>query len=596
MQTLRRMRLINEDNMSQDVLDIVRDQSQVLDLAKSDPAQAEALWNELERPARLRAILASPAPDRLRLLALAKDSRALVRDLAADEFAATVLELGPEDAGLLLARSSDKQLNYLLDLTGWVKDKFAPERYAVWLPLLLEGGSERLHRWLSSVDLEVLTLLSAHWFHVVKFLPSQEEQEPPDDLPQFTLDGIYFIEFRNEKTSSFVAQILVHMQAELPKLYGALMEAMLWESAAQIADDAVRWRRGRLMDQGFPDRLEALELWAKPLPGEADWLQMAPKVERAFPEHAPPRSDAALMLLPRGELLLSLAAELEGEAADRLRAELTYVANCGVVALEADPARPEDVSRAAKESLGLAGLGLGVLSAGDHTQARDILARVGVAALARQGAQALRELNRRAWELMNEGWLKKVPIGLHVLDYPLDRQVAGLVFHRPRCFDPNLGENREYRAFYGLADLEQARRALAQAEFWGVVLFDLMGLNFEQVDGLMRASVWPEDRKEIKISSLLGTWLARRALGLPGLEPLPPASINRAVELLQEGLAGPLSKEVLESCRMLSDPAEAALAGDLLRGALSHLAQELGGLDPAAALEPAFMAGLVVER
>jgi hypothetical protein len=582
--------------MNQDSLDIVRNPGQVLDLAKSDPKQAESLWNGLERPQRLRAILASSAPDRLRLLSLAKDSRALVRDLATDEFAATVLELGPEDAGMLLARSTDKQLGYLLDLTGWVKDKFAPERYAVWLPLLLEGGAERLHRWLNNVDLEVLTLLSAHWFQVVKFLPSQDEQEPPDDLPEFTLDGIYHIEFRDKDTSSFVAQILVHMQAELPKLYGVLMEAMLWESAAQIADDAVRWRRGRLMDQGFPDRLEALELWAKPLPGETDWSEMAPKVELAFPEHAPPRSDAALVLLPKGELLPSLAAELDGEAADRLRAELTYVANCGVVALEADPAFPEQVSRAAKESLGLASLGLGVLSAGDQVKARDILARVGVAALARQGAQALRELNRRAWELMNEGWLKKVPIGLHVLDYPLDRQVAGLVFHRPRCFDPNLGDNREYRAFYGLADVEQARRALAQAEFWGVILFDLMGLNNDQVDGLMRANVWPEDRKEIKISSLLGTWLARRALGLPGLEPLPAASLKRSVELLQEGLAGPLTKEVLESCQALADPSEAALAGDLLRGALGNLSQELGGLDPTAALEPAFIAGLVVER
>lgn len=582
--------------MSQDTLDIVRDPGQVLDLAKSDPRKAEALWNGLERPIRLRAILAVPAPQRLRLLTMAKDSRALVRDLAIDEFAATVLELGPEDAGMLLARCSDKQLTYLLDLTGWVKESFAPERYAVWLPLLLEGGTERLHRWLNGVDLEVLTLLSAHWFRLVKFLPSQEEQEPPDDLPQFTLDGVYYIEFRDDKIASFVAQVLVHMKAELPNLYGTLMEAMLWESAAQIAEDAVRWRRGRLMDQGFPDRLEALEIWAKPLPGEASWREMTPKVELDFHENAPPRSDGALMLLPRGELLPSLAAQLDGDAADRLRAELAYVANCGVVALEADPAQPSEVSRAARESLGLANLGLGVLSDGDSAQARDILARVGVAALARQGAQVLRELNKRAWVLLNEGWLKKVPIGLHVLDYPLDRQVAGLVFHRPRCFDPNLGENREYRAFYGLADLEQARRALVRAEFWGVIIFDLMGLGQDQVDALMRASVWPEDRKEIKISVLLGTWLARRALGLPGLEPLPPASLNRAVELLQKGLAGPLSKEVLDSCGALSDPSEAALAGDLLRGALTHLAQELGGLNPAAAIEPSFIAGLVVER
>jgi hypothetical protein len=61
-------------------------------------------------------------------------------------------------------------------------------------------------------------------------------------------------------------------------------------------------------------------------------------------------------------------------------------------------------------------------------------------------------------------------------------------------------------------------------------------------------------------------------------------------------LAGPLTKEVLESCQALSDPGEAALAGELLRGALTRLAQELGGLNLEADLDPAFIAGLVVER
>ncbi len=582
--------------MSENELDITGNPRAVLDLEKRDPARAEALWNGLSREQRLRTVLAAPALERLRLITLARDARALVREMAPDDFAATVLELGPEDAGLLLARSTDEQLTYLLDLTGWVKEKFAPDRYAVWLPLLLEGGSERLARWLRSVDLEVLTLLAAHWFRVVKFLPSQEQQEPPDDLPQFTLDGVYFIEFRNDKTAAFVAQVLVLLKSELPDLYGRLLEAMLWESAAQLAEDAVRWRRGRLMDLGFPDRLEALELWARPLPGEADWKRLAPKTELGFPERVQPRSDRAVALLPRDELLPALAAELSGEQADALRAELAYVANCGVVALEADPAQPEQVARAARESLGMANLGLGLVSGGDLGRAREIISRVGVAALARQGAAALRELNRRAWNLVSRGWLQRVPIGLHVLDHPLDRQLAGLLFQRPRCYDSGLGQGREYRAFHGLADVEMARRAVARAEFWGVVLFDLMGLDQEQVAGLMRAKVWPEDRREIKISSILGTWLARRALGLPGLEPLPPAALNRAVELIQQGLAGPLSREVLDSCRALEDPAEAALAGELLRGVLARLREELGGLDPSAVLEPAFLSGLVVER
>jgi hypothetical protein len=295
-------------------------------------------------------------------------------------------------------------------------------------------------------------------------------------------------------------------------------------------------------------------------------------------------------------MLPRLAGRLEPEAADRLRAELAYLANCGVVALEADPARPEAVARAARESLGLANLGLGLVSQGDPAAGAAALNRVGLAALARQGAAALREVNQRAWRLIREGWLAEMPNSLHLLDHPLDRWIAGLVFPRPRCYDPGLGEDREYRSFAGLADLEMARRAVARAEFWGVLLFQLMGLEPGQTAELLTAEAWPEDPRERKLSAVVGTWLARRALGMEGLAPLPAGRLGEAVSALQEGLAGPLADELGRGLHQLSDPAEASLAGELLRGALGLLRQELGGLDPQAPLEPAFMAGLVVER
>jgi hypothetical protein len=574
----------------------VRRPLRVLELERSDPGAAERLWGGLEFGQRLRGVLNAPAAERNRLITLAPDARALTRALAPDEFAATVLAVEADEAGELLARSTDAQLTYLLDLTGWVAERFAPQRYASWLPLLLEGGAPRLQRWLASADPEVLALLFAHWFRVEKFLPSQDQQEPPDGLPEFTLDGVYFIEFRDQKTAGFVAQLLTVLKSELAGSYTRVLESMLWESAAQLAEDALRWRTGRLMDAGFPSRLEALELWGRPRPGEADWRKLPPKRELGFLAGAPPRSDAAARLLPAEEMLPRLAGRLEPEAADRLRAELAYLANCGVVALEADPARPQAVERAARESLGLANLGLGLVSQDDPAAAAAALERVGLAALARQGAAALREVNQRAWRLIREGWLAEMPNSLHLLDHPLDRWIAGLVFPRPRCYDPGLGGDREYRSFAGLADLEMARRAVARAEFWGVLLFQLMGLEPGRTAELLTAEAWPEDPRERKLSAVVGTWLARRALGLEGLAPLPAGRLGEAVRALQEGLAGPLAEELGRGLHQLSDPAEAALAGELLRGALGLLRQELGGLDPEARLEPAFLAGLVVEK
>ena len=577
-------------------VDLLRQPAKLLELERRDPRRAEAIWHGLSREQRLRAILAAPPLERERLITLARDSAELVRALAPDEFAATALALGPADAGTLLALCSDEQLTYLLDLTGWVKERFAPSRYEVWLPLLLEAGSRRLGRWLFSTDREVLALLFAHWLRVVKWVASQDEQEPPDDLPSFTLDGVYYIAFRDEKGAGFVAQVLVLLQSERPELYRRVMEAMLWEPASLLAEDALRWRTGRMLDHGFPDRLDALQLWARPAPGEADWENLPPKAELGFPAQTPPRSDAAVSALPSRELLPTLAGELDGLAADALRAELAYVANCGVVALDADPADPEDVERAARESLGLVNLGLELLSGGDQARARAVLARMPLAALARQGAQAIRELNQAAWRLVREDWLKDIPTGLHILDEPLDRWLAGLIFPRPRCYDPTLGPMREYRAFLSRADLEAARRHLERARFWGRLLFELLGIPREDVVSILREPVWPRDPTDIKLTHLIGTWLARRALGRPGLAPIARQELGAAIAAIQEGLAGPLGRELSQSCQALPQPGEAETARVLLQGVLNRLREELGRLDPKLPIEPAFVGGLVIER
>ena len=565
----------------------------LLKLAQDDPRRAEALWHGLSRDDRLRTVLAARGIERERLIVLAADSRELTQAMAPDEFAATALEVGPEDAGALIELCSDEQLTYLLDLTGWQRESFSPERYQIWLPMVLEAGANRLQRWLANTDLEVLALLLRHWVRIVKFLPSQEQQEPPDDLPEFTIDGVYFLEFVDPKVHGFVAQVLVLLKSELPEVYYKTLEASLWEQTAELQEYASRWRSGRLADHGFPTRLEALELWASPAAGETHWESLPPKASSSATAAA--RSDRVASLLPEREFLPALAGELSGEAGDMLRAEMAYIASCGVAALEADPAHPQEVARAARESLGLVNLGLGVLAQGEVSKAREVVTRLSLAALARHGAAAIRKLNRRAWVLAKEGWLSKMPTGLHILEPPLDRWLAGLLYARPRCYDPTLGKNREYRAFVGLADLEAADSALKQAGFWGTLLLELLALDPKDIRGLYEANVLPADVTEIKISHILGTWLARRELGLEGLAPIPAESLPLAVAALQKALKGGLEEELAESLRALPDPAQASLAGRSLRGVLHHLSQELAGLDPQGELDPRFIAGLVIE-
>ena len=431
-----------------------------------DPRQAGQMWSALTPEERLSQVLKAGAQLRDKLITLSPDARLLVRSLPADEFARTVIELGPDDATGLLELSTPTQLKFLFDLTGWREDKFSPARYQLWLPALMEAGPGPLNRWLKTADLEELSLLFAFWFRVEKFLPSQDEQEPPDTLPEFTLDGVYYIEFHKQENAQFVAQVLAALKSEQPEVYTKSLEAMLWEPASLLASEGLRWRNGRLADQGFPDRLEALELWAKTLPGELDWEKL-PEKSKTHQLPGTKRHGREMALLP-GELSLPAAARaLDQNTREVLLAEAAYVANCGAVALKADPLDPGSVDLAARESLGLANLGLELMAGGDDTLAAKIASRVGLSALARKGASALRGLNQRAHALLREGWLKGIPNNLHIFDEPLDRNLAGLLFTRPRFYDPDLAGGKEYRSFRGLADLELASRRMSQCEFWG---------------------------------------------------------------------------------------------------------------------------------
>lgn len=569
---------------------------QWLELNRKDPQQAEKLWQGLDLEKRMEIVLQAGGEEREKLITLASDAPRMVLALPPDEFSRTILELEADQAGTLLTMCSPKQLQYLMDLTGWVKEKFSPVRYQYWVPLLLEAGAGPLNKWLKNADLEALALLFAQWFEVVKFVPSQDEQEPPDDLPNFTLDGIYYLRFRDDNIAQMASQVLVQLKSELPSLYAEVLEAILWEPASLMASQALRWRNGRMSDHGFPLRLEALDLWAKPAPGEDAWREMPSKDSVGYFHGSGRRSGALLDLLPPQAALPVLGRALAQEGSEWIMAEAAYIANCAVVALDADPADPAEVKRSAREGLGLVNLGLGLMSQGQGADAGAVLARMPMTALARQGAQAIRELNLRAHVLVNEGWMKGLPTGLHILDSPLDRALAGLIFPRPRCYDSNLTGNREYRSFMTLADLEQSRRYLEMAEYWGVLLFELMGIERTGLAELLVGDVWPSEPTEIKLSLVLGTWLARRAMGLSGLAPIEQKDVSQALAGLKKGLEGELAQEVMASCQGISNPARAALASELLRGVLNSLEEELRYLNLEADLDPSFIRGLVVRR
>ncbi len=556
------------------------------------PPAAHTSWLALSATEKIKTVLhTADAKDKLKLILQDNDSHALTQALSCDNFARLVFDLGAEDATELIEMSSDEQLTHLLDLAGWDAEEFSPARYEAWLPMLLEAGPEKMVDWLQSTDMEVLTLLGRHWFSTYKYVPSQDMQEPPDDLPEFTLDGVYFLEFNNPNLSAVVAQVLVVLKSELPGRYLDLMEAMRWEVESELLEYARRWRQGRLQDQGFPLREEALALWALPRPEEHRWQDLPPKYSSLAAGAG--QEGYWRNWLPEDQLLPQSVHGLSRQDLEALTQEMAYIANCGIVGLNADPSDSRLTWQAGREALAMVNLGLSVLSAGDKANAAAMVTRLSLAALARHGASAVRALNNKAWTLMQEGWMKDLPAGLNLLDAPLDHWLAGLLFKLPRYYDE--GQKPEYRPFMSVAEINQADHMLDQAAFWGRLMFELLAWNRLDFLALITGPAWPLDPGERKLSQVLGTWLARRALKLsPELAPIPQEHLRAAIAALQEGFKGQWLSQALASGHGLADRQEASLASRLLSETIENLRRQLGHVNLRAELNPAFIGGFII--
>jgi len=573
----------------------------ILKLEKKNFYQAKIFWQKLDFNKRLRILLAARGIERKQLISLSNDSKKLIRKLTPDEFYYTVLELEPEETITILTLCSNKQLTYLLDLTGWIQDKLAPTRYEIWLPILLEIGAKRVKRWLITTDLETLTLLFNHWIQVTKYLISQDEQEPPDNLPEFTLDGVYFIEFRNQFSTSFVAQILTLLKNEIPERYYEILESILWELKSDITEDAARWRQGRLIDYGFPERLDAIKLWTRPEAGEAEWnnLTCQNKLEN-FPS-PPPRSNTLLELLSPQHTISILANNLSNIAADALRAELTYIANCAIVSLRTELTVHKIVTKTIREGLGLVNLGLEILAQKQPgkislKQAKTILERLPLTILARQGAQAIRKISQQAWTLVNKGWLKNLPTKLYLLGPPLSYWLIGLLAKQPRCYDPKLKENCDYRSFLGLTDLLQGEHCLKQAELWGEILYKTTSISHQDLLKLFNTSIWPDDPRQITLPTIIGTWFTRKCLGLKGFSAIPSKYLKKVATILQTEIKGPLAQELIKSCQKIETKTEITLAKNLLYNVLANLEEEYKLLKCQSKLDYRFITGIIIKK
>lgn len=405
---------------------MIRDLAEINAYHPSEPESDDLILHLMKLPARerLAEILARP------------DAEAVVAGLPVQDFFLFVQEIGPDDAGPLLALGKCEQLIHLFDIEWWSKDQLQPAKALQWLERLAFASEARLLEWLYRADFELLVSLFKKWIHVVLTPEDVDPLEASEQLPKHTLDDQFFWDTHYVQFEDFLSRLLSLIFEVHPGYYNELMNQVIWGPEAEIEEDAYRFNRGRLEDQAIPNFYDAMTIYRSILREELPYNKGAENPEAGV---SPPPS-FAMALLAGNDLLHETLGEIHdtGEK-DALRLELASLANKVIIA---DGLALDEIGalrQAMEKTLAYVNLGLDVLSQGDLQDAAKVLRTVFFEHLFRLAHTRVMHLKGRLQKLICRGWLSRWPTGPKGLETDWMEAVERLLQRTPRLVRPVSG-------------------------------------------------------------------------------------------------------------------------------------------------------------
>jgi hypothetical protein len=186
-----------------------------------------------------------------------------VQRLGIREVHSLIQRAGADQAVELVELLSARQVQGLVDLDCWARDRIDQDRFAEWLDRMLTAPDESVERWFRGLDLEPLVV----WFreHAQVFL-WEDDQDLLDtiDAPVLTSpDGTYAIVVPSDDEQAVRIRLLLdRAYAYDPEFGRRVLEAARWELTSDMEERAYRFRTARLEDLGFVGLDTAWEVFA----------------------------------------------------------------------------------------------------------------------------------------------------------------------------------------------------------------------------------------------------------------------------------------------------------------------------------------------
>lgn len=419
-------------------------------------------------------VLTSPWEKRAKLILYSPYPQGIVRNLPPIELFFTLKGSSLDLAVELLSYAKGTQIQFLFDFDCWYKDRLKAERVASWIILLFEAGEDKVLEWLTIADWDFLIALMQKFIRIHKRPDDVDLLEAYDYLPPYTLDDVYFVEFKDERLEFYFRRIIELIRETWPETYFALMESLIWEIPSDVEERAFRFRNGRLADEGIPDYYTALEVYTYIHPKKLSKVDY-----KSLPEGEPEEEEreTALYLIPYEgpeDLLVQKALSLikDPQVLSRIQRELAWLATKVILVDHPVIDEVEEVRKGIHKMWCGLNLGLEYLAEGNPEAAKELLKNHYLEEIFRVSRTALRELRKFALSLLNN---KEFNVALlKYLDQPYAGYLKGITVRRlneVKLFNPvHMGTDKEYIEFSRVSELRMVRRYLEEIGYMAPLL------------------------------------------------------------------------------------------------------------------------------
>ena len=188
----------------------------------------------------------------------------LIRRISEEEMFFTIKQLGEQNAPALIAMTTGKQLLYLLDIDLWKKEMLDTYAVARWLDILSRIGEEKMLQFVQVADPELIMTAMEHLIRVKMRNPDLDFVEESDSLPSYTLEDMFYVDFRVPESEEVLKIFLETVFRWNIQFYINMMQGLATGLPGENEEAALKWRRARLADKGFPEFDEAVEIYQVP--------------------------------------------------------------------------------------------------------------------------------------------------------------------------------------------------------------------------------------------------------------------------------------------------------------------------------------------